>query len=178
MRLWLSNATEPDCFKSATVSDDTTMEDVITRAAKKLLGQDEYSVTGSEKVFVLMHVHTPHATMAGEVDDGEDLRDGDHLVVTFDGAAWKPEKAHALGANDGHTSVVAREEGEVLLHLAANNSTGYKGVHHHKCSGSNKSFRAQAYQGRKTVSLGVYATAAEAAVAYAKYVGIPSSEVC
>ena len=62
-------------------------------------------------------------------------------------------------------TVAAEAEG-LRLHLSSITSTGYKGVH-----ADRSRFRAEAREGGKQVYLGSFATAVEAAVAYARAVG-------
>ena len=59
----------------------------------------------------------------------------------------------------------AEAEGLTLLKSASSN-TGYKGVSFH--SGKTKPYHAQVCRGGKTVSLGGFATAEEAALCYAR----------
>ena len=69
--------------------------------------------------------------------------------------------------------VVEEAEG-YKLHLSGKSATGYKGV----CKESNGFFRAERYANNKTISLGVYSTAVEAAVAIAKRVKREPDMLC
>jgi len=67
----------------------------------------------------------------------------------------------------GQAPVVATEAEGLRLHLSSSSATGYKGV----VSSSHGRFRAQRTVGRSNVILGVFGTAVEAALAYARSVG-------
>ena len=67
------------------------------------------------------------------------------------------------------TGLVIEAEG-MPLHLSARSSTGYKGVSRHSGPNLAKPFVAQIMRGGRNVHLGIFATAVEAAVAYAKCV--------
>ena len=64
---------------------------------------------------------------------------------------------------------LAAEEGLQLV--PADNATGWKGVSHLSTPNLIKPFQAQIRQGGKDRSLGTFATAAEAALAYARHLG-------
>jgi hypothetical protein len=63
---------------------------------------------------------------------------------------------------------VVQEAGGMLLHLSESNTTGYKGVHCVRRAKS-KPFVAKAYRDGRTFWLGHFATAREAAVAFARF---------
>ena len=69
---------------------------------------------------------------------------------------------------------LAAEEGLVMVF--ADTATGYKGVYSNNNSIS-RPFQAQIWQGGKMKSLGYFASAAEAALAYARQLG-PEAERC
>ena len=64
-------------------------------------------------------------------------------------------------------ALVAEAEG-LKLHLSSRSSTGYKGVRKHTQAGR---FVACRYAGSRTIYIGVFDSAVEAAVAYARAVG-------
>ena len=64
---------------------------------------------------------------------------------------------------------LAAEEGLQLV--PADNATGWKGVSHLSTPNLIKPYKAQIKQGGKDRSLGTFATAAEAALAYARHLG-------
>ena len=79
-------------------------------------------------------------------------------------------------AKGASPEVEAESEG-LRLHLSGTSSSGYRGVSHAK-AGAQRRFRAYRASGGRQVSLGLFDTAVEAAVAYARAVGeapLPSS---
>eukprot|EP00315_Gephyrocapsa_oceanica_P015603 CAMPEP_0185348708 /NCGR_PEP_ID=MMETSP1364-20130426/1895_1 /TAXON_ID=38817 /ORGANISM="Gephyrocapsa oceanica, Strain RCC1303" /LENGTH=194 /DNA_ID=CAMNT_0027948163 /DNA_START=23 /DNA_END=603 /DNA_ORIENTATION=+ len=72
-------------------------------------------------------------------------------------------------AKGASPEVEAESEG-LRLHLSGTSSSGYRGVSHAK-AGAQRRFRAYRTSGGRQVSLGLFDTAVEAAVAYARAVG-------
>jgi hypothetical protein len=88
----------------------------------------------------------------------------------------------AAAAAEGETTaegpaaaVVEFAEG-LRLHLSSRSSTGYRGVYYKPSNAKDRKYFAQLMEGSRFVSLGHYATALEAAVAYAKHVGEAGAE--
>ena len=85
-----------------------------------------------------------------------------HEAKSFRGAA-------SASADDGGGGAAARQaEAEGLTLLKADSNTGYKRVSCTGCRSKSKPYLAQVRRGGKTVHLSRFATAEEAALAYAR----------
>ena len=82
----------------------------------------------------------------------------------------QPARRCTACVRDSACSSVAAESEGLRLHLSSSNGTGYKGVFK-DTSKPTVRFRAGHSVAGKTVSLGSFGTAVEAAVAYARAVG-------
>ena len=67
MRLMVSNAADPERFRTALLNEGKSMDDFLVLAAKKLIGNDayDYEPTGKELVYLL----TLEMKRAALVDD-------------------------------------------------------------------------------------------------------------
>ena len=93
------------------------------------------------------------------------------------------EGAEAMEGAEAAEAEVVEEAAGLRLHLNSRNQTGYAGVHYnHTVTAKGRQYpRAKPYYARvwcdgRSTSLGYFATAIEAAVAYARYVGSAAEE--
>ena len=77
---------------------------------------------------------------------------------------------HVAAKEEAVAPTVAREAEEMQLHLSLRSCTGYQGVFRLADKARAKPFQAHMWRDGRKVSLGYFATAVEAAIAYAKHV--------
>ena len=94
------------------------------------------------------------------------VNDSKVFLGVFD-TAVEAAVAYARAVGEYQPPAVAAEAEGLRLHLSSRSSTGYKNVSEH----ASGRFRALHYVGGKPVFLGIFGTAVEAAVAYARAVG-------
>ena len=83
MRLLVSNASlDPTRFKVVNVDSTSPMHDFYVAAAKKLLREDSYAPTTSERTFLLR----TNGSVTAEIDELNELKEEDSVAVSFDGA--------------------------------------------------------------------------------------------
>ena len=78
------------------------------------------------------------------------------------------ESDQETGQSGAAAAAVRQAEAEGLTLQPSDNATGYRGVHKHCLGGRTKPFQAQVGRAGKLVHLGYFATAEEAALAYAR----------
>jgi len=107
-------------------------------------------------------------------DDGTEQPE----VLDFRETCWRfAEDAEGVAEEEEALTVVSEAEG-MQLHLSAKCSTGYKGVWRDPTPNVTEPFQVRTRRDGRQVSLGSFATAVEAAVAYAKHMaGIRAQQV-
>ena len=85
MRITVSDSIDLATVKIAKITAETTLDGIPKLAAKKLQNQeqDDFEPAGTERLFISLKGGTRFA----DLEDADDLDEGDHVVVAFDGNA-------------------------------------------------------------------------------------------
>ena len=83
MRITVSDSIDLATVKIAKITAETTLDGILKLAAKKLQNQDDFEPAGTERLFISLKGGTRFA----DLEDADDLDEGDHVVVAFDGNA-------------------------------------------------------------------------------------------
>ena len=147
---------------------------------RRAITEAVFDRTKGPAVFVFLHppaqrLGQEQALIAAAVRDGrsdapQHSVDGRRVYIGYFDTAVEAAVAYARAVGEyqppAPPTVAAEAEG-LRLHLSSSSSTGYKGVYEH----ASGRFKAQHRAGERMVYLGSFATAVEAAVAYARAAG-------